>query len=179
MNELFTQTYYEVLNIPIQQNSFVQLISNTSFFLGRFSFFFDFPTCLTENFSSDVFLLFQLYHSMTRERRLNDFLLAVTKSIFQELVSMDAVMLKIMVRRSSNRFAFVSSNAFLRVTQRNLSTPIELRFSSSMREPKNCTRESSTSAATISLCPRTTNALVFVFPWTKESPAMSPLPAKL
>ncbi|CAF0776929.1 unnamed protein product [Rotaria sordida] len=37
-----------------------------------------------------------LYHSMTRERRLNDFLLAVTKSIFQELVSMDAVMLKIM-----------------------------------------------------------------------------------
>lgn len=34
---------------------------------------------------------------MTRERRLNDFLLAVTKSIFQELVSMDAVMLKIMV----------------------------------------------------------------------------------
>jgi len=33
---------------------------------------------------------------MTRERRLNDFLLAVTKSIFQELVSMDAVMLKIM-----------------------------------------------------------------------------------
>ncbi|CAF4098628.1 unnamed protein product, partial [Rotaria sp. Silwood2] len=38
----------------------------------------------------------ELYHSMTRERRLNDFLLAVTKSIFQELVSMDAVMLKIM-----------------------------------------------------------------------------------
>ena len=41
---------------------------------------------------------------MTRERRLNDFLLAVTKSIFQELVSMDAVMLKIMVnvlRRTS------------------------------------------------------------------------------
>ena len=34
---------------------------------------------------------------MTRERRLNDFLLAVTKSIFQELISMDAVMLKIMV----------------------------------------------------------------------------------
>ena len=33
---------------------------------------------------------------MTRERHLNDFLLAVTKSIFQELVSMDAVMLKIM-----------------------------------------------------------------------------------
>ena len=33
---------------------------------------------------------------MTRERRLNDFLLAVTKSIFQELVSMEAVMLKIM-----------------------------------------------------------------------------------
>ncbi len=33
---------------------------------------------------------------MTRERRLNDFLLAVTKSIFQELVSMDGVMLKIM-----------------------------------------------------------------------------------
>ncbi|CAF0762810.1 unnamed protein product [Rotaria sp. Silwood1] len=38
----------------------------------------------------------ELYHSMTRERRLNDFLLAVTKSIFQELVSMDTVMLKIM-----------------------------------------------------------------------------------
>ena len=37
---------------------------------------------------------------MTRERRLNDFLLAVTKSIFQELVSMDAVMLKIMVKPS-------------------------------------------------------------------------------
>lgn len=35
---------------------------------------------------------------MTRERRLNDFLLAVTKSIFQELISMDAVMLKIMVK---------------------------------------------------------------------------------
>jgi hypothetical protein len=35
---------------------------------------------------------------MTRERRLNDFLLAVTKSIFQELLSMDAVMLKIMVK---------------------------------------------------------------------------------
>ncbi|CAF1554160.1 unnamed protein product [Rotaria magnacalcarata] len=38
----------------------------------------------------------ELYHSMIRERRLNDFLLAVTKSIFQELVSMDTVMLKIM-----------------------------------------------------------------------------------
>jgi len=37
---------------------------------------------------------------MTRERRLNDFLLAVTKSIFQELVSMDAVMLKIMVEKN-------------------------------------------------------------------------------
>src|SRR4051812_34997118 len=33
---------------------------------------------------------------MTRERRLNDFLLAVKKSIFQKLFSMDAVMLKIM-----------------------------------------------------------------------------------
>jgi len=31
---------------------------------------------------------------MTRERRLNDFLLAVTKSIFQELLSMDAVNVK-------------------------------------------------------------------------------------
>jgi hypothetical protein len=39
---------------------------------------------------------------MTRERRLNDFLLAVTKSIFQELVSMDAVMLKIMVKNIKN-----------------------------------------------------------------------------
>ena len=39
---------------------------------------------------------------MTRERRLNDFLLAVTKSIFQELVSMDAVMLKIMVKPSAS-----------------------------------------------------------------------------
>ncbi|CAF0772196.1 unnamed protein product [Adineta steineri] len=38
----------------------------------------------------------ELYHTMTRERRLNDFLLTVTKSIFQELVSMDVVMLKIM-----------------------------------------------------------------------------------
>ena len=42
---------------------------------------------------------------MTRERRLNDFLLAVTKSIFQELVSMDAVMLKIMVKRSRHRIS--------------------------------------------------------------------------
>jgi hypothetical protein len=39
---------------------------------------------------------------MTRERRLNDFLLAVTKSIFQELISMDAVMLKIMVKKIKN-----------------------------------------------------------------------------
>ncbi len=42
---------------------------------------------------------------MTRERRLNDFLLAVTKSIFQELISMDAVMLKIMVTK---KFFFIN-----------------------------------------------------------------------
>ncbi|CAF0769042.1 unnamed protein product [Rotaria sordida] len=49
--------------------------------------------CVNELFTQTYY---ELYHSMTRERRLNDFLLAVTKSIFQELVSMDAVMLKIM-----------------------------------------------------------------------------------
>ncbi|CAF3387702.1 unnamed protein product [Rotaria socialis] len=49
--------------------------------------------CVNELFTQTYY---ELYHSMTRERRLNDFLLAVTKSIFQELVSMEAVMLKIM-----------------------------------------------------------------------------------
>jgi cAMP and cAMP-inhibited cGMP 3',5'-cyclic phosphodiesterase 10 len=49
--------------------------------------------CVNELFTQTYY---ELYHSMTRERRLNDFLLAVTKSIFQELISMDAVMLKIM-----------------------------------------------------------------------------------
>ncbi|CAF1321520.1 unnamed protein product [Adineta steineri] len=49
--------------------------------------------CVKELFTQTYY---ELYHSMTCERRLNDFLLAVTKSIFQELVSMDAVMLKIM-----------------------------------------------------------------------------------
>ncbi|CAF3318661.1 unnamed protein product [Rotaria socialis] len=49
--------------------------------------------CVNELFTQTYY---ELYHSMIRERRLNDFLLAVTKSIFQELVSMDTVMLKIM-----------------------------------------------------------------------------------
>jgi cAMP and cAMP-inhibited cGMP 3',5'-cyclic phosphodiesterase 10 len=55
---------------------------------------------------------------MTRERRLNDFLLAVTKSIFQELVSMDAVMLKIMVE---NQELYSKSTLFhfSRVMQKN------------------------------------------------------------
>lgn len=56
---------------------------------------------------------------MTRERRLNDFLLAVTKSIFQELVSMDAVMLKIMVKekkRKEKKTKWIRSIFFQRVT---------------------------------------------------------------
>ncbi|CAC5410939.1 unnamed protein product [Mytilus coruscus] len=38
----------------------------------------------------------QMYNSMMRQRKLNDFLLAVTKSIFQDIVSMDTVIMKIM-----------------------------------------------------------------------------------
>ncbi|XP_074640630.1 putative 3',5'-cyclic phosphodiesterase pde-5 isoform X4 [Tubulanus polymorphus] len=38
----------------------------------------------------------EMYHSMTKQRKLNDFLLAVTKSIFQDIVSMDTVIMKIM-----------------------------------------------------------------------------------
>ncbi|XP_064626928.1 probable 3',5'-cyclic phosphodiesterase pde-5 isoform X4 [Lineus longissimus] len=38
----------------------------------------------------------EMYHSMTTQRKLNDFLLAVTKSIFQDIVSMDMVIMKIM-----------------------------------------------------------------------------------
>ncbi|XP_049828954.1 probable 3',5'-cyclic phosphodiesterase pde-5 isoform X1 [Schistocerca gregaria] len=38
----------------------------------------------------------QLYLSMNKQRKLNDFLLAVVKSIFQDMVSMDALVMKIM-----------------------------------------------------------------------------------
>lgn len=38
----------------------------------------------------------EMYNCMTRQRKLNDFLLAVTKSIFQDIVSMDTVIMKIM-----------------------------------------------------------------------------------
>ncbi|XP_069675140.1 probable 3',5'-cyclic phosphodiesterase pde-5 isoform X3 [Periplaneta americana] len=38
----------------------------------------------------------QLYLSMNKQRKLNDFLLAVVKSIFQDMVSMDALIMKIM-----------------------------------------------------------------------------------
>ncbi|XP_076463269.1 putative 3',5'-cyclic phosphodiesterase pde-5 isoform X2 [Babylonia areolata] len=38
----------------------------------------------------------EMHNSMTRQRKLNEFLLAVTKSIFQDIVSMDTVIMKIM-----------------------------------------------------------------------------------
>ncbi|GFG29788.1 hypothetical protein Cfor_03292 [Coptotermes formosanus] len=38
----------------------------------------------------------QLYHSMNKQKKLNDFLLAVVKSIFQDMVSMDTLIMKIM-----------------------------------------------------------------------------------
>lgn len=38
----------------------------------------------------------EMYNSMMKQRKLNDFLLAVTKSIFQDIVSMDTVIMKIM-----------------------------------------------------------------------------------
>ncbi|XP_071837801.1 probable 3',5'-cyclic phosphodiesterase pde-5 isoform X3 [Apostichopus japonicus] len=38
----------------------------------------------------------EIYISMTRQRKLNDFLLAVTRSIFTDIVSMDGVIMKIM-----------------------------------------------------------------------------------
>lgn len=38
----------------------------------------------------------EMYISMTRQRKLNDFLLAVTRSIFTDIVSMDGVIMKIM-----------------------------------------------------------------------------------
>ncbi|CAH1773312.1 unnamed protein product [Owenia fusiformis] len=38
----------------------------------------------------------EMYHGMTKQRKLNEFLLAVTKSIFQDIVSMDTVIMKIM-----------------------------------------------------------------------------------
>lgn len=38
----------------------------------------------------------EMYISMTRQRQLNDFLLAVTRSIFTDIVSMDGVIMKIM-----------------------------------------------------------------------------------
>ncbi|XP_048759916.1 probable 3',5'-cyclic phosphodiesterase pde-5 isoform X5 [Ostrea edulis] len=38
----------------------------------------------------------EMYNNMVKQRKLNDFLLAVTKSIFQDIVSMDTVIMKIM-----------------------------------------------------------------------------------
>ncbi|XP_025109858.1 probable 3',5'-cyclic phosphodiesterase pde-5 isoform X2 [Pomacea canaliculata] len=38
----------------------------------------------------------EMHNSMTRQRKLNEFLLAVTKSVFQDIVSMDSVIMKIM-----------------------------------------------------------------------------------
>nr|XP_006817445.1 PREDICTED: probable 3',5'-cyclic phosphodiesterase pde-5-like [Saccoglossus kowalevskii] len=38
----------------------------------------------------------EMYQNMQRQRKLNEFLLAVTKSIFQDIVSMDTVIMKIM-----------------------------------------------------------------------------------
>ncbi|XP_069128004.1 probable 3',5'-cyclic phosphodiesterase pde-5 isoform X4 [Argopecten irradians] len=46
---------------------------------------------------ADMFVEYvELYNSMAKQRKLNDFLLAVTKSIFQDIVSMDTVIMKIM-----------------------------------------------------------------------------------
>ncbi|XP_052274337.1 probable 3',5'-cyclic phosphodiesterase pde-5 isoform X2 [Dreissena polymorpha] len=45
--------------------------------------------CLTVHYA-------EMYNCMTRQRKLNEFLLAVTKSIFQDIVSMDTVIMKIM-----------------------------------------------------------------------------------
>ncbi|XP_038056910.1 probable 3',5'-cyclic phosphodiesterase pde-5 isoform X1 [Patiria miniata] len=38
----------------------------------------------------------QMYVSMSKQRKLNDFLLTVTKSVFQDIISMDTVIMKIM-----------------------------------------------------------------------------------
>ncbi|KAK4302236.1 hypothetical protein Pmani_025660, partial [Petrolisthes manimaculis] len=38
----------------------------------------------------------ELYHSMVKTRKLNDFILSVVKSIFQDMVSMDTLIMKIM-----------------------------------------------------------------------------------
>ncbi|XP_071150569.1 probable 3',5'-cyclic phosphodiesterase pde-5 isoform X19 [Mytilus edulis] len=53
---------------------------------------------LYRQFSTDSFTQEdeEMYNSMMRQRKLNDFLLAVTKSIFQDIVSMDTVIMKIM-----------------------------------------------------------------------------------
>lgn len=39
------------------------------------------------------------FDSLAKERKLSNFLLDVTKSFFQDIVSMDTVIIKIMVRR--------------------------------------------------------------------------------
>ncbi|XP_071964651.1 probable 3',5'-cyclic phosphodiesterase pde-5 isoform X3 [Antedon mediterranea] len=38
----------------------------------------------------------EIYQNMTRQRKLNDFIMNVTKSIFQDIISMDSVIMKIM-----------------------------------------------------------------------------------
>ncbi|XP_071540575.1 probable 3',5'-cyclic phosphodiesterase pde-5 isoform X3 [Panulirus ornatus] len=38
----------------------------------------------------------ELYHSMVKQRKLNDFILSVVKSIFQDMVSMDTLIMKVM-----------------------------------------------------------------------------------
>ncbi|KAK7101205.1 probable 3',5'-cyclic phosphodiesterase pde-5 [Littorina saxatilis] len=46
---------------------------------------------------ADMFVAYmEMHNSMTRQRKLNEFLLNVTKSIFQDIVSMDTVIMKIM-----------------------------------------------------------------------------------
>ncbi|XP_022258869.1 probable 3',5'-cyclic phosphodiesterase pde-5 [Limulus polyphemus] len=40
----------------------------------------------------------EMYTNMARQRKLNHFLLAVVRSIFQDMISMDSVIVKIMVR---------------------------------------------------------------------------------
>ena len=42
---------------------------------------------------------FQMYRKMARQKELNEFILQVTKSIFQDIVSLDNVMMKIMVNK--------------------------------------------------------------------------------
>jgi len=56
-----------------------------------------------EEMSSNILFLadlclrcYQMYNGMKQQRKLNEFLLTVTKSIFQDIVSMDSVIMKIM-----------------------------------------------------------------------------------